>query len=230
MPQAVQQPFQISVSIPYDLRASAATDDISKSINYSAVSKRILASVEYLDDPKTDNDNGVTAVRPRRPLQFRSLEQLADRIFTQCFDAFPEIGRMTLDVVKPRALPYADAVRILSVRARDGSRPMPERFSILRLACNVLVGLNQCEREDRQLVCFDIDVDASPVATSTVDVQPRQSETEKNGDDDDSSGGDLFMFDIRRMAKDIRQVSTFAWTQRALFFSGASAKAKKGIR
>jgi dihydroneopterin aldolase / 2-amino-4-hydroxy-6-hydroxymethyldihydropteridine diphosphokinase / dihydropteroate synthase len=166
----VRQPVRVSVSIPYDLRAAAEGDDILKSINYGSLSKRVLASVE--------GPSGSTCT-------FRSLEHLLDHIFGTCFDAFPEIQHMTLDIVKPRALPYADGIRVLSSRARDGSRLAPDRFAIQQLSCNVIVGLNQCEREDKQLVCFDVDISRSTSMTS----EPENA------------------FDFRLLARDIRQVS-----------------------
>ena len=90
---------------------------------------------------------------------------------------------MTLDVIKPRALPYADGISILSSRARDGSRLSPDRFSIQELLCNVIVGLNPCEREDKQLVCFDVNI-----STSKKTLEPENA------------------FDFRQLARDIRQV------------------------
>ena len=95
---------------------------------------------------------------------------------------------MTLDVVKPRALPYADGIRVLSSRARDGSRLAPDRFAIQQLSCNVIVGLNQCEREDEQLVCFDVDI-----STSTSIPEPENA------------------FDFRLLARDIRRVSLLVY-------------------
>jgi dihydroneopterin aldolase/2-amino-4-hydroxy-6-hydroxymethyldihydropteridine diphosphokinase/dihydropteroate synthase len=156
---------RVSVSVPHDLRLAAAGDDISKSINYGSLSKRILASVE---DPSSE---------------FGSLEHFLDHIFLTCFGAFPEIREMSIDVVKPRALPYAEGVRILSSRARDGSRLAPDCLSIQRLSCNLIVGLNPCEREDKQLVYFDVDISALHEAG--------------NG------------FDFRRLAKEIHQVRPF---------------------
>jgi dihydroneopterin aldolase / 2-amino-4-hydroxy-6-hydroxymethyldihydropteridine diphosphokinase / dihydropteroate synthase len=143
---------RVSVSIPYNLRAAAEGDDILKSINYGSLSKRILASVE---GPSPSG-----SIRT-----FRSLEHLSDHIFETCFDAFPEIQHMTLNVLKPRALPYADGIHVLSSRARDGSRLVPDHFAIQQLSCNVIVGLNQCEREDEQLVCFDVDISTSTSIT-----------------------------------------------------------------
>ena len=163
----VRQPVRVSVSIPYDLRPAAAGDDISKSINYGSLSKQILASVE---DPSSE---------------FGSLEHFLDHIFLTCFGAFPGIQEMTIDVVKSRALPYAEGVRILSSRARNGSRLAPDHLLIQQLSCNLIVGLNPCEREDKQVVCFDVDISA-----------PRELD----------SG-----FDLRRLAKEIHQVRSFDW-------------------
>lgn len=192
----MRQPVRVSISVPHDLRRAAESDDISKSINYGSLSKRVLASVVD-SDPSTSSGQSCA-----RPSFFRCIERLVDHIFATCFDAFPEIERVALDVVKPRALTYADAVRVRSERARNGSRLAPDRFSIERLSCNVIVGLNRCEREDKQLVCFDVEVSTtvpppppppSP-ATSTTDatVEPKEDDA----------------FDFRRLAKDIRQVRT----------------------
>jgi dihydroneopterin aldolase/2-amino-4-hydroxy-6-hydroxymethyldihydropteridine diphosphokinase/dihydropteroate synthase len=115
---------------------------------------------------------------------FRSLEQLSDQIFGGCFGAFPEIQHMTVDVVKPRAFPYADGIHILSSRARDGSRLSPDRFTIQQLSSNVIVGRNPCEREDKQLVCFDVEI--STITSNTF--KPENA------------------FDFRLLARDIRQV------------------------
>jgi dihydroneopterin aldolase / 2-amino-4-hydroxy-6-hydroxymethyldihydropteridine diphosphokinase / dihydropteroate synthase len=171
----VRQPVRVSVSIPYDLRAAAEGDDISESINYGSLSKRVLASVEGQED-----SSGSSSTRT-----FRSLEHLLDHIFRTCFEEFPEIQCMTLDVLKSRALPYADGIRVFSSRARDGSRLAPDRLAIQQLSCNVIVGLNQCEREDEQLVCFDVDMSTSTSLTP----KPENA------------------FDFRLLARDIRQVS-----------------------
>ena len=174
----MRQPVRVNVSIPYDLRAAAEGDDISKSINYGSLSKRVLASVEGQGDDPSGSSGSSTRT-------FRSLEHLSDHIFETCFDAFPEIERMTLDVFKSRALPYADGIRVFSSRARDGSRLVPDRFAIQQLSCNVIVGLNQCEREDEQLVCFDVDMSTSTSRTP----KPENA------------------LDFRLLARDIRQVS-----------------------
>ncbi|KAI0060020.1 Dihydropteroate synthase [Artomyces pyxidatus] len=64
---------------------------------------------------------------------------------------------MAVKIVKPRALPYAECVGISSSRTRDGSYVGFNIFSIMQLSCNLIVGLNACEREDKQVVHFDVD-------------------------------------------------------------------------
>jgi dihydroneopterin aldolase/2-amino-4-hydroxy-6-hydroxymethyldihydropteridine diphosphokinase/dihydropteroate synthase len=192
----VRQPVRVSIDVPHDLRCAASRDDISKSINYGTLSKRVLASVD------------ASAEHPSAPPPtFRSLEQLANHIFSVCFGAFPEIQRIALDLVKPRALPYADAVRVRSSRTRDGDgawTTVPDRLSIERLACNLVVGLNPCEREDRQLVCFDVDISTA--------LEPESA------------------FDFRRLARDIRQVRAAPPSEEDFFFFVFSLTALSGSR
>ncbi|KAA1471926.1 Dihydropteroate synthase, partial [Dentipellis sp. KUC8613] len=61
-------------------------------------------------------------------------------------------------IVKTRATPYSDGVGILSTRARDGERCGPDVYILERLAVNLIVGLNACEREDEQVVHFDVEL------------------------------------------------------------------------
>jgi len=187
----------VSISVPHDLRRAAESDDISKSINYGSLSKRVLASVVD-SDPSTSTSQSQSC----QPSFFRCIERLVDHVFATCFDAFPEIQRVALDVVKPRALTYADAVRVRSERARNGSRLAPDRFSIERLSCNVIVGLNRCEREDKQLVCFDVEV------STTVPPPPPPSSPTTSTTDATVEPKDDDAIDFRRLAKDIRQVRT----------------------
>ncbi|KZV74986.1 Dihydropteroate synthase [Peniophora sp. CONT] len=58
-------------------------------------------------------------------------------------------------------MPYAESVSINSRRLRDGARLGPDRFLLNKLACNLIVGLNPCEREDKQLVHFDVEIQRS---------------------------------------------------------------------
>ena len=124
--------------ILHDLQAAAECDVIAKLINYGSLSKRVLVSIE--DSLHT----------------FCSLEQLADHIFNMGFGAFAEIQHVTIDGAKPSVLPYGNAICVISSQAHDRSRLSLDRFAIWQLSCNNVIGLNPCEREDKQLVCFNV--------------------------------------------------------------------------
>ncbi|KAI0312716.1 Dihydropteroate synthase-like protein [Amylostereum chailletii] len=132
------QPVRVSLIIPHDLRAAASRDDISKSINYGELSRTILPAVQSIS--------------------FLSLEALLDHLFEACFAAFETVDDLAIKLVKPRASPYADAVGVAGRRRKNGTRVGPEHILLEKLACNLIVGLNACEREDKQLVHFDVDI------------------------------------------------------------------------
>lgn len=135
-----KQPLTISLTVPYDLKPSAAFDDVEKSVNYGTLSRALLKVV----------DDGA---------KFTSLEALLDAFFNACFTTFPDVPEAEVSLMKTRAMPYAESVAIHSRRLRTGARLQPDRFSLNKLACNLIVGLNPCEREDKQLVYFDVDIE-----------------------------------------------------------------------
>lgn len=67
--QAVGHRYSVDVVLEYDIRAAARSDDLSQTINYSAVAKRVLAV-------GTGN-------------QFRLIETLAEQIATDILQHFP---------------------------------------------------------------------------------------------------------------------------------------------
>ena len=138
--EAKKQPVSVDITIPHDLKASAASDDVEKSVNYGTLSRALLKAV----------DDGA---------KFASLEALVDALFVACFAAFPNVPEATISVVKLRAMPYADNVSITSHRSSSSARLRTDCFSLSKLACNLIVGLNPCEREDKQLVYFDVDIE-----------------------------------------------------------------------
>ncbi|TFY79794.1 hypothetical protein EWM64_g4219 [Hericium alpestre] len=135
------QPIRTTITIPHDLRRAARSDDIARSLNYGSLSKAVVRSLD------AHSASG-----------FASLEALLDHIFHTVFAAFEEIRQVNVEIVKPRALPYAAGVGIVSTRTRDGARVGADVYFLNRLGVNLIVGLNQCEREDKQLVEFDIEV------------------------------------------------------------------------
>lgn len=67
--QAIGHRYSVDVVLEYDIRAAARSDDLSQTINYSAVAKRVLAI-------GTEN-------------RFRLIETLAERIAADVLQNFP---------------------------------------------------------------------------------------------------------------------------------------------
>ena len=67
--QAVGHRYRVDVVLEYDIRAAAQSDDLSQTINYSAVAKRVLAI-------GTEN-------------RFRLIETLAEHIAADILQNFP---------------------------------------------------------------------------------------------------------------------------------------------
>jgi len=67
--QAVGHRYSVDVVLEYDIRAAAQSDDLSQTINYSAVAKRVLAV-------GTEN-------------RFRLIETLAEHIAADILQSFP---------------------------------------------------------------------------------------------------------------------------------------------
>ncbi|KAI0032075.1 Dihydropteroate synthase [Vararia minispora EC-137] len=68
------------------------------------------------------------------------------------------LSSLEIAVTKPRALPYVESVGITSRLKRFGGRVGSDRFTLRGLACILIVGLNSCEREDKQDVRFDLTI------------------------------------------------------------------------
>lgn len=140
-----KQPIRLSLTVPYDLRVAAQNDDISTSLNYGSLSSTVLKSLEG----------------PHFSSGFASLEALLDHVFSTCFVSFPDIQQMKVDMTKTRASPYAEAFLVQSTRKRNGTRIGRDIWGVKSLQCNLIVGLNACEREDKQAVHFDVEVSRS---------------------------------------------------------------------
>ena len=108
----VRQPVRVSISIPYNLRRAAHEDNIHYSVNYGSLSSAVIKSLD------AHASHG-----------FTTFEDLLDHIFATCFQAFDSVDQISIKLVKPRALPYADGVGISSTRRRDGTRTSSDTSS-----------------------------------------------------------------------------------------------------
>ncbi|KAJ7507284.1 Dihydropteroate synthase-like protein [Mycena galericulata] len=148
--QAVVQPVLVSLSIPHDISSTASADDLSHTINYS-----LLCSL------LRDSFNDTTP-----PLE--SLEDLAARIFdvlllrSDSDASIPFLGEVHLKVVQTRAPLNCKSVGLESMAMTSSGASWTighvKQF-IEDLACLTIIGVNACEREERQIVRVNISIE-----------------------------------------------------------------------
>lgn len=130
------QPVQITLEIVYDVSRAAATDDLVHSINYSEICKTLTA----IAASKT----------------FMSLESLCDRLLAVVFEAHDQVQDITAHVVRTRALLHPATTGIRASRTREQELHTSEHLLLSNLEYRTIIGINDCEREDTQLVKFDV--------------------------------------------------------------------------
>ncbi|EIN14606.1 Dihydropteroate synthase [Punctularia strigosozonata HHB-11173 SS5] len=140
----VSQPVHASVTLGLDVSSVASSDDLGQgsSVNYAALTDSILSSCS----------SGTRT--------FSSLEELANAIYETSRRQAPHILDASIVIDLPKALLNADSV---SLEWRSDATPSntastPRTYRINYLHCYTLIGLNSCERDDRQLVGVSIDI------------------------------------------------------------------------
>lgn len=94
-----KQDILINVVMDADIRQAGASDDIDASVNYKAVTKRIIAHVEASSD--------------------LLVEKLVTDLAYLVLSEFPLVARVQVRVEKPGALRFAESVGIEIVRDRS---------------------------------------------------------------------------------------------------------------
>lgn len=94
----IRQRVLLDLEMDFDIRAAAATDDVAKTLDYKALSKRVIAFVEASE--------------------FELVETLTERVAALILDEFP-VTRVTLRLDKPHALRGARGVGIRITRERS---------------------------------------------------------------------------------------------------------------
>ncbi|AWV08700.1 dihydroneopterin aldolase [Marilutibacter maris] len=95
----VRQTLVFDIEMAFDNRVPAATDDIADTLNYKAVSKRVIAYVQASE--------------------FGLVETLAERVAQIILDEFG-VRRLRLKLSKPGAVRGARAVGVVIERSRAG--------------------------------------------------------------------------------------------------------------
>ncbi|TFK53008.1 Dihydropteroate synthase [Heliocybe sulcata] len=146
----LSQPVLLTLSLPHDLRRAAQDDDIQKTLDYDALSTRLMSEL----------DSGTSS--------FPSLEALLDYISDSCF-RMHQLEEIHLRGKKIKAVLNAEAVGIERHRTRDGLLVYPDRYFIEGLHCSTIVGINPSEREVKQGVRFHISMYRSRISSVPVD-------------------------------------------------------------
>ncbi|OSD00426.1 Dihydropteroate synthase [Trametes coccinea BRFM310] len=130
------QPVLVTCSIAHDVRNAAAGDDLSHSVNYSAVASNIKA----VGDAEV----------------FPSIEAFADRIRETHARRFPESGALTLSIARTKALLYGTSFGVEITTIGPNDEPEEETFFLRGLVCYAILGIHPHERQRKQRVCIDV--------------------------------------------------------------------------
>ncbi|KAF9807132.1 hypothetical protein IEO21_08364 [Rhodonia placenta] len=134
--QETLQPVLVSLNLVHDTRRTALADELSHSIDYSAISTSLASYCASSPIP--------------------SLEVLSDRVAECCFELYANLERLSLVITRPHVLLHGDSTAVECERTRDAHGPSRERYLIRDLQCQTIVGINPCERAEAQRVCLDI--------------------------------------------------------------------------
>ncbi|KAI0089414.1 Dihydropteroate synthase-like protein [Irpex rosettiformis] len=133
--KAKSQPAYATLSIEHSISGAAATDDLALTINYSTVCKTVVEA---------------TKTRP-----FASSEDFLQYALDRCFAEHTPVNSISIEIVRPKALLQPACYTVMASGVR-GSPYHLQRYSITRLQSSPIVGVNDCERVQTQLVQFDI--------------------------------------------------------------------------
>ncbi|TFK40337.1 Dihydropteroate synthase-like protein [Crucibulum laeve] len=143
--QATPQPVLISVSIPYDIRHTASTDDLSHSINYATLSNEIRDLVS----------SG----------SFKSLDDLSSRIYSalsaSSLKAHPGIHQLHLKVIQTKAPLHCREVgleSIANILPAGQWEVVNVKHFLDDLTCPTIIGINPAERLEKQVVKIRITI------------------------------------------------------------------------
>jgi dihydroneopterin aldolase/D-erythro-7,8-dihydroneopterin triphosphate epimerase len=93
-----RQDVLINITLHADTREAGATDDLTKTVNYREITKRVIAVVE--------------------PSKFFLVERMAEEIAATCFED-SRVRAVDVSVEKPGAIRFARSVGVTIQRSRD---------------------------------------------------------------------------------------------------------------
>ncbi|KAF7790607.1 hypothetical protein EIP86_001563 [Pleurotus ostreatoroseus] len=133
--KAKLQPIFVTLTASHSIAVAAANDDLNHSINYST-----LCNI---------------AIDVSKSRSFSSSEDFVDEVQKRCFFQFPGVQAFTVTLKRPKALLQPAVTEVTWSKAR-GTKSMLCIFAILGMEGLPIVGINPCERVQKQAVKFDI--------------------------------------------------------------------------
>ena len=136
------QPVLVSLWTPYNLQLAGGTDNLDHSLNYAAVCKTIEKCFDAAQ-------------------VFTGPQGAAERVAAACFAAHPTLTQIRLRVEMPRAALRAKSIAVEIERHRLSHVliSVPDVFIVTDLELDALVGVNNCERADRQRVIINLRIE-----------------------------------------------------------------------
>ncbi|KAF9078422.1 Dihydropteroate synthase-like protein [Rhodocollybia butyracea] len=157
------QPILVSLAIPHDIKATAMSDDLSKSINYSTLASNLRTFLS----PKSTSDE--------KPA-FEFLEQILFRSFDMLLSpeppSAPRLSGAHLKVVQLKP-PLHCKTLVVECEAITGTDKAWNLTKFLHriedLECQTIIGVNPAERLEKQLVRINISIDTSNSSKHSLD-------------------------------------------------------------
>ncbi|KAL5478406.1 FOL1 [Sanghuangporus weigelae] len=139
------QPVIVSIEIHHDLQSACQLDDISHSIDYSRLSKKVR------DACSSSNSQGLV---PETPYG------LAERILDSCLTEINQpIRQFVVELEFPKLLLRAKGAGVRLEWRRDDAVSKRHSFLITELPVHAIVGLREHERKDKQPVLISLELD-----------------------------------------------------------------------
>ncbi|KAF7329881.1 Folic acid synthesis protein [Mycena kentingensis (nom. inval.)] len=143
--QAALQPLLVSLAVPFDVSTAAATDDLVHTINYSRLCSLLRDGFNERTSP------------------IENLETLASQMLDLLFSSNDiALNAVYLKIVQSRAPLNCKAIGVEATARR--SQPALWVVDSMKhfcenLECATIVGVNACEREERQLVRVNVSIE-----------------------------------------------------------------------
>ncbi|KAL5497900.1 FOL1 [Sanghuangporus vaninii] len=143
--RAELQPVVVSIEVHHDLQSACRLDDISHSIDYSRLSKKVR------DACSSSSSQGLV---PETPYG------LAERILDSCLVEINQpIRQFAVELEFPKLVLRAKGAGVRLTWKRDDAVSKRHSFLITELPVHAIVGLREHERKDKQPVLISLELD-----------------------------------------------------------------------